>query len=235
MAKNIEWVRRKILQTAKQLILAHGYRRTTIRQIVQASGIASGSIYHLFPNKDKIFWALVQELLESTTRIVAWDFASETPQFRYAAILEVELCSIAENPAVQEIYYESYAQPETFEQVVARAVAFQKEMVPIEDSAEDEEERRRKTLLFKGAMYGYIMSFAFEQEIDPVRARIALVAMALELIDMDAAESQELAERMEGMQKAWCEIAKTILQDAPAGEPDARTDPTGMQEGRPSM
>lgn len=226
MAKHIESVRNTILSTARRLILAQGYRKTTIRQIVQASGIASGSIYHLFPNKDKIFWALVQELLERTTRIVTEDFAHESPAFRYVAILEVELTAIAESPAVQEIYYESYARPETFGQIVERAAALQRGMLPPSaETAADDEAQRMQALLFKGAMYGYIMSFSFEREIDPAQSRMALVEMALQSIGMDEQAGAELAERMETMQPHWRKISQAVLDEDAAGAP---------QEGRSS-
>ena len=51
-AERMVGVRANILNTAKRLFLEQGYKKTTIRQIVQESGITSGSIYNLFDNKD---------------------------------------------------------------------------------------------------------------------------------------------------------------------------------------
>lgn len=47
-AERMVGVRANILNTAKRLFLEQGYKKTTIRQIVQESGITSGSIYNLF-------------------------------------------------------------------------------------------------------------------------------------------------------------------------------------------
>lgn len=230
MAKNIDSVRQRILQTAKQLILRQGYRKTTIRQIVQESGITSGSIYHLFPNKDKIFWALVQEILSRTVRMVTNNFAEETPEFRYAAILEVELTAIARSAAIQEIYYESYTQPDTFEQVVERSLNLQREILPARFVAGDEITRHGQVLLLRGAMFGYIMSFELERTIDPTHTRLAILQLALQQLGLQAEESSRLAQRLEDMQDRWFAIAQAILNAAFDAEPGAAASP---HEGRP--
>ena len=44
-AVHMKGIRSRILRTAENLFLEQGYKTTTIRQIVQDSGITSGSIY----------------------------------------------------------------------------------------------------------------------------------------------------------------------------------------------
>lgn len=56
-------IRNQILRTAEKLFLTQGYKTTTIRQIVQESGITSGSIYNIFEDKEHLFSALVDEFL----------------------------------------------------------------------------------------------------------------------------------------------------------------------------
>lgn len=65
MLKNhSEEVRQRILETAKDLFLSDGYKKTTIAKIVSASGVSSGSIYHWYRNKQEIFEEIVQELMQ---------------------------------------------------------------------------------------------------------------------------------------------------------------------------
>ena len=59
MEKENDDVRRRILAAAKELFVRQGYKKTTIRQIVQKSGVLTGSIYYFFKNKDDIFQSLV--------------------------------------------------------------------------------------------------------------------------------------------------------------------------------
>lgn len=47
-AVHMKGIRNQILRTAEKLFLTQGYKTTTIRQIVQESGITSGSIYNIF-------------------------------------------------------------------------------------------------------------------------------------------------------------------------------------------
>ncbi len=94
MSENIDRVRRKILQTAKELMVKQGYKKTTIRQIVSESGVTSGSIYHLFPSKEKIFQAIVNDLMDRVVAIADESFQDKDPALRYAAILEIELVAI---------------------------------------------------------------------------------------------------------------------------------------------
>ena len=86
---HLELVRHKILETAKALFVKQGYKKTTIRQIVEHSGILTGSIYYLFKNKEDIFQALILELMKSCMDIIEQHFAEESPVFKCAALCMV--------------------------------------------------------------------------------------------------------------------------------------------------
>jgi AcrR family transcriptional regulator len=59
--------RRHILDSAQLLFDQHGIDRVTMADIIAASGLMRSTIYHYFPNKDEIVWAIVQEILEQST------------------------------------------------------------------------------------------------------------------------------------------------------------------------
>lgn len=46
MEKDKDEVRQRILAAAKELFVQQGYKKTTIRQIVEKSGVLTGSIYY---------------------------------------------------------------------------------------------------------------------------------------------------------------------------------------------
>lgn len=54
-AVHMKGIRNQILRTAEKLFLTQGYKTTTIRQIVQESGITSGSIYNILRIKNICF------------------------------------------------------------------------------------------------------------------------------------------------------------------------------------
>lgn len=52
--------RRQILDRALKLFSKQGYRGTNIREIAEAAGLSTGNVYHLFPDKESIFRALLE-------------------------------------------------------------------------------------------------------------------------------------------------------------------------------
>lgn len=55
-----ERTRRRILQAARELVLAQGYSATSMRQIARAAGITPAAIYAHFSGKEEIFDTLLQ-------------------------------------------------------------------------------------------------------------------------------------------------------------------------------
>lgn len=114
-AERMVGVRANILNTAKRLFLEQGYKKTTIRQIVQESGITSGSIYNLFDNKDAVFSAITNDLCQVIVDEVEKRFSDKPLEYHYAAILAVELYAIEKESVFRELYYEAYTEPKIFE------------------------------------------------------------------------------------------------------------------------
>jgi TetR/AcrR family transcriptional regulator, cholesterol catabolism regulator len=66
-----------ILREAAALFAAHGVAATTVRQIAEAAGVLSGSLYHHFPSKEVMVQDIVLAYLEDL-------------RGRYQALLELE-------------------------------------------------------------------------------------------------------------------------------------------------
>ena len=56
--------RKLILQTASAVFFEKGYEDTTVRDILEASGVSTGSFYHFFPSKEELFEAVVSSYLD---------------------------------------------------------------------------------------------------------------------------------------------------------------------------
>src|SRR5205814_9109879 len=56
-----EAVRRAILDAARELFVAEGFRNVSIRKIAERIEYSPAAIYSYFPSKDDIFFALAEE------------------------------------------------------------------------------------------------------------------------------------------------------------------------------
>ena len=61
MPKIIENVRELLLETAKEQIRLHGYRKTTIRSVASACGLGVGTVYNYFKSKDMLIATFMLE------------------------------------------------------------------------------------------------------------------------------------------------------------------------------
>jgi AcrR family transcriptional regulator len=65
MNKNVERgqaTRAHLVDVATRLFAAHGYDGTSIEAVLAGSGVSRGSLYHHFPGKDALFWAVLEEV-----------------------------------------------------------------------------------------------------------------------------------------------------------------------------
>lgn len=68
MAKQIEGVYERILECAKQEFLGKGFKDASLRVIAANAGTSTGSIYTRFNDKEGLFRAIVEPVVEEMTR-----------------------------------------------------------------------------------------------------------------------------------------------------------------------
>jgi AcrR family transcriptional regulator len=81
MNKNVERgqaTRAHLVRVATRLFAAHGYDDTSIKMVLAESGVSRGSLYHHFPGKDALFWAVLEGIGERVGRQVA-DAEADAP------------------------------------------------------------------------------------------------------------------------------------------------------------
>jgi AcrR family transcriptional regulator len=84
-----------ILAASKQLFLERGYAATSMREIAEKSGIAKASIYHHFPDKERILLALLEETKESQRAMLAAIRAQPEPRPRIETAVRENLRFLA--------------------------------------------------------------------------------------------------------------------------------------------
>jgi len=82
--------RNDIVECARQLIYEHGYDGTSFSDIVEASGLYRGNIYHYFKTKDEILKAVVERHLEEYRALLSyWDQEYADPKARLRAFVDM--------------------------------------------------------------------------------------------------------------------------------------------------
>ena len=61
MPKIIEGAREKILANARRRLFEKGYQHLSLREVAKESGIATGTIYNYFANKDYLIASIMLE------------------------------------------------------------------------------------------------------------------------------------------------------------------------------
>lgn len=77
-AEQAETTRREIQRQARALFASQGYAGTSTAEIVAATGLTKGALYHHFADKGSLFRAVVEELETEIARSVAAAADAET-------------------------------------------------------------------------------------------------------------------------------------------------------------
>ena len=119
--------RTQILDAAIKVFAQHGFHRSTIRDVAKAAGIADGTIYNYFENKNALLLGILDRLNESERR--EEDLAQASGQDvrgffrqyfrqRFATftqggmeIFQVLLSEILVNPELRELYLKQIVEP----------------------------------------------------------------------------------------------------------------------------
>jgi AcrR family transcriptional regulator len=82
--------RSMIIEAALPLLLEHG-DRVTSRQIAEAAGIAEGTIFRVFADKDEVIVAVIDAALDPEPLEVALDNLSKTGSFEAQLVQAIEI------------------------------------------------------------------------------------------------------------------------------------------------
>ena len=108
--------REELLGIAAELFAERGFKNTTVRDIADAAGILSGSLYHHFDSKE----AMVDELLDSFQTALweqydAIEAADRTPKQKLEAVVRVSFDAIDHNHSEVAIFQTDAAYLATFD------------------------------------------------------------------------------------------------------------------------
>jgi AcrR family transcriptional regulator len=95
----------EVLAAAAELFAEHGYISTTVRDIADAAGILSGSLYHHFDSKESMLDAILRDFIERTLASYAAVLErGRGPRETFEALLRDSLESMVDHRAAILIY-----------------------------------------------------------------------------------------------------------------------------------
>jgi TetR/AcrR family transcriptional regulator, cholesterol catabolism regulator len=91
-----------ILDTARRLFDEHGYSATSVREIAEASGIAKATIYHHFPDKERILLTLLERGQAEQDGMIERLGAEKDPRRRIEGAVRESLGFLAANMGLMQ-------------------------------------------------------------------------------------------------------------------------------------
>lgn len=73
--------RERILNAAAKVFLQNGFEATSVKMILEEADVVTGSFYHFFPSKEKLFECVVEAFLLDYTRRVSVILEDGSPGF----------------------------------------------------------------------------------------------------------------------------------------------------------
>ena len=204
-------IRGRIMNSAKSLLAKEGYNKTTIRKIVEDSGVLTGSIYYFFKNKEDIFHAILLELMRDCISRIDTRFKDESPMFKYAAACQVELKVLSDYQVVRDSYKEGYNSVVIFEGMIAQFLELARKLFDGTKYERSDEEYYENTLMVKGAMHACLTEMFFRRSISKSRTRQKVIRLAICLFGAQD-EAKEIVEKIREYNHVWEEIGRELVE-----------------------
>ncbi len=102
-------LRKRIIDVSRKLFIRQGYSHTTIRQILNETGITTGSLYNFYNNKESILKQIAADYLEDTDTIAKSYLKSYDPIVHYTLIIFNQLRAIDSNSHLADIWNNAYS------------------------------------------------------------------------------------------------------------------------------
>lgn len=150
-------IKNKVLHTARELFLQQGYKKTTIRQIVDKSGVLIGSIYYFFENKEDIFKSLILDIFDYADQYVADKLVKDANSiYRYCVTCALELIAVDADEHIAELYFEGYSSNTILDSLAKHAAKRSQVIFKDYTTSFTFEDYYIKTMAIKGVMRSFI-------------------------------------------------------------------------------
>ena len=95
--------RDRILDAAERIFAEHGFFASRVAEIAREAGVADGTIYLYFKNKDDLLISLFESRMERVNDLLARTLAAHEPKDRLKAFVHTYLALVRDQPAAAEV------------------------------------------------------------------------------------------------------------------------------------
>src|SRR5690242_2509342 len=96
--------RERILDAAEHVFAAHGFFAAKVSEIAKEAGVADGTIYLYFKNKDDLLISLFESRMERVNAHLAHETGKhKAPRAKLDAFIRAYLALVKEQPAAAEV------------------------------------------------------------------------------------------------------------------------------------
>lgn len=206
----MEDARQRILDSAKAIFLEQGYKKTTIRQIVQRSGLLIGSIYHFFENKEDIFCQLFLNVFDRCDGLIAQRYgASADPPFRLALMFAVMLQAAELNGNICELYYEGFTLPLASEQ---HALQFERWLSENLNVPAEGDRAYVCALAIHGVLRALLAGHGYERRLPLTDSIRVMTESSFAILGLPPARAAEVVGRLQAQQPVLVSIAEELAE-----------------------
>lgn len=86
-----EMTRKKVVEQAKQLVNRQGFNNTSIRHIIEATGVKKGNLYFHFPSKEALSTAVMEHVKRDAADFLRISLKGRTPGEKLSHYLDAVL------------------------------------------------------------------------------------------------------------------------------------------------
>ncbi|QED49801.1 TetR/AcrR family transcriptional regulator [Cytobacillus dafuensis] len=100
------YLRTQLLEKGRSFFSVHGFKKTSIKDLTNAVGIAQGSFYLFFQSKEEIYFRILEEEEEKIKSIITRQLPSAMTAKTFAAFLLSGIQLIQDNPFIRQLFFE---------------------------------------------------------------------------------------------------------------------------------
>lgn len=214
-------IKDRVLHSARELFIKQGYKKTTIRQIVDKSGVLIGSIYYFFENKEDIFKSIIIDIFDLGDKYAAEKLVYDAnPVYRYAVTCVLELIVVDLDERICELYYEAYSSNIILDSLVKHAAKRSQEIFEPYNPIYAYEDYYRQTLAIKGVMRNFIAGNLMGSNITLEEKTNSFLDISLNAFNVP---SQEIVKIKKRLFKNLDEIKLSTIELIKESIPDEKT------------
>lgn len=206
----MEDARQRILRSAKEIFLEQGYKKATIRQIVERSGLLIGSIYHFFENKEDIFGQLFLNVFDRCDNLICSRFGAETrPEERLALMCAVMLQAADRDANICELYYEGLTLPTISEQYALHFERwlFENLQIPMRG-----DRAWSCALVIHGVLRALLSGYRYGRRLSFTDSLRTMTEAAFAILGLPSARAAEVVEALQTQQPLLLSIAEELAE-----------------------